>query len=479
MFNLLKEAEFSLPANQVEKKASKSNRLLLGTMFVALGVTATVIGTASIRYRLTNIVVDNVAINGRIVRLTSPTNGSIEAFYAKPGVTVKSGQVLVRVNTQPTIQEQNQAQQLTLQLQRAQDERMRWQLEHSQLVGEVQSYAAQLVGARQSLNLFQNQLQTLQNEFVSVQGVDIKLSLETVNQQQAAVDAAVAKATSNLADYQRYQKLWQEGAVSQQQVDQLRFAWKSADAEVKQKQAILRSAKASLNASQKGVAFSNQDHLADSLSDRRAKLLQAIQQQQILVNTLEAKITSAKQQINRSQKLSENPPMVSFEKKIAKEPQFQTITAPFAGVVYSTEREQGEQINQGQPVLTLLDCNDLWLETVIKAEVDCNDLWLETVIKAEDASHIDTQKPVKVKFTNDGQTVSGEVDIIQPISSIQGIEERSKLMQVQALLPTIPPNLVGKNLARVTVKMPPPPAHTQSQRFCGLGQAASLTFSKK
>jgi multidrug resistance efflux pump len=464
MFNLLKEAEFSLPVNQVEKKASKSNRLLLGTMFVALGVTATVIGAASIRYRLTNIVVDNVAINGRIVRLTSPTNGSIEAFYAKPGVAVKSGQVLGRVNTQPTIQEQTQAQQLSLQLQKAQDERMRWQLEHSQLAGEVQSYATQLVGARQSLDLFQNQLQNLKNEFLSVQSVDIKLSLETVNQQQAAVDAAVAKATSTQADYQRYQKLLAEGAVSQQQVDQLRFAWKSADAEVKQKQAILRSAKASLGASQKGVAFSNQDHLADSLSDRRAKLLQAIQQQQILVGTLEAKIASGKQQLNRSLKLSENPPMVSFEKKITKEPEFQTITAPFAGVVYSTEREQGEQINQGQPVLTLLDCNDLWLETVIKAE---------------DASHIDTQKPVKVKFAGDGQTVSGEVDIIQPISSIQGIEERSKLMQVQALLPTIPPTLVGKHLARVTVKMPPPPAHTQSQRFCGLGQAASLTFSKK
>lgn len=464
MFNLLKEAEFSLPANQVEKKASKSNRLLLGTMFVALGVTATVIGAASIRYRLTNIVVDNVAINGRIVRLTSPTNGSIEAFYAKPGVTVKSGQVLGRVNTQATLQEQNQAQQLNLQLQRAQDERMRWQLEHSQLTGEAQSYVTQLVGARQSLGLFQNQLQNLQTEFLAVQGVDIKLSLETVNQQQAAVDAAVAKATSTQADYRRYQKLLAEGAVSQQQVEQLRFAWKSSDAEVKQKQAILRSAQAALSASQKGVAFSNQDQLADSLSDRRAKLLQAIQQQQILVNTLEAKIASVKQQLIRSQKLSENPPMVSFEKKIATEPQFKTIKAPFAGVVYSTEREQGEQINQGQPVLTLLDCNDLWLETVIKAE---------------DASHIDTQKPVKVKFTGYGQTVSGEVDIIQPISSIQGIEERSKLMQVQALLPTIPPNLVGKNLARVTVKMPPPPAHTQSQRFCGLGQSASLTFSKK
>ncbi|MBD2357070.1 HlyD family efflux transporter periplasmic adaptor subunit [Tolypothrix sp. FACHB-123] len=465
MTDLLKDKEFLIPADTVEKNSGKSNSLLLAAMFVALGATATVVGATSIGYRLTNIVVENVAINGRIVRLTSPINGTIQAFYAKPGVAVKSGQVLGRVNTQATFQEQNQTQQLNLQLQKAQDERVRWQLEHSHLAGEVQSYATQLVGARQSLNLFKNQLQNLENQYLAVQGVDINLSRETVNQQQAAVDAAIAKATSAKADYQRYQQLLAAGAVSKQQVDKLRFTWESAAAEVKQTQANLRSAQAVLNASQKGVAFSKQDRFADSFAERRAKLLQAIQEQQIHVNTLESKLASGKQQLNHSLKVSQNKPnQAIFTKEIGNIPQFQAITAPFTGVIYSTEREQGEQVNQGQPVLTLLDCNDLWLETVIRSD---------------DASRIDTQKPVKVKFAGETQILSGEVDIIQPISSIQGIEERSKLTQVQALLPTIPANLVGKPLARVTVKMPPPPAHTQSQRFCGLGHTATLTFSKK
>ncbi|MEH2359107.1 HlyD family secretion protein [Nostoc sp.] len=465
MVNLQTEQELLIPSNLLAKNSDKSNRFLLGTMFVALGATATVLGAASIKYRLSNIVVDNVAINGRIVRLTAPTNGSIQAFYAKPGVAVKSGQVLARIHTQPTLQEQNQEQQLRLQLEKSQDERIRWQLEHSQLLGEVQSDTNQLVAARQSLDLFKNQLQTLENQYTALQGVDIKLANETVNQQQAAVEAAVAKATSAEVDYQRYQELLAEGAISRQLVEKLHFSWKSADAEVKQTQATLRSAKAALNASQKGVAFSSQDNVRDSLSQQRTKLLQAIQQQQAIASTLEVKIVSGKQQLKRSVDLSQNrPTLASLDKKIPSTPQLQAITAPFAGVIYSTEREQGEQVNQAQPVLTLLDCNDLWLETVV---------W------ADDASRIDTQKPVKVKFAGSAQTVSGEVDVIQPISSIQGIEERSKLMQVQALLPTISPNLVGKPLARVTVKMPPPSAHTQSQRFCGLGQAASLTFSKK
>ncbi len=69
--------------------------------------------------------------------------------------------------------------------------------------------------------------------------------------------------------------------------------------------------------------------------------------------------------------------------------------------------------------------------------------------------------------------------MIQPISSVQNLEEKSKLQQVQALSPTIPPNLIGQSLARVTVKIPAITTNNQSQRFCGLGQSARLTFARK
>ncbi|WP_323808636.1 HlyD family secretion protein [Nostoc sphaeroides] len=140
------------------------------------------------------------------------------------------------------------------------------------------------------------------------------------------------------------------------------------------------------------------------------------------------------------------------------------MSAPFAGVVYSTEHEQGEQVTNSERIMTLLDCNNLWIEAVVRAD---------------EASRIDTKKPVNVQIRGYSKTITGEIDLLQPISSIQGIDERAKLMQVQALLPTIPPTLVGQPLTRVTVKIPPPPGHTNSQQFCGLGQSARLTFSNK
>jgi multidrug resistance efflux pump len=191
-----------------------------------------------------------------------------------------------------------------------------------------------------------------------------------------------------------------------------------------------------LSASQKGVALSNQSSLGGTLWDQRSKLLQAIQSQEMLVSTLEAQVASGKQQLNQAQSLYKNrPSLAQSSKNLQGYPQVQDVSAPFAGVVYSTEREQGEQVTQSQPILTLLDCNELWVETVVSAD---------------QASSIDTHKPVSVQLAGYSKTVPGEVDLIQPISSIQGIEERSKLMQVQALLPAIRPKLVGQPLVRVT-----------------------------
>ncbi|MEW6498263.1 MAG: HlyD family efflux transporter periplasmic adaptor subunit, partial [Cyanobacteriota bacterium] len=383
------------------------------------------------------------------------------AFYAEPGALVKSGQVLVRIGIERTPQEE----QVRLQTERSQDEQIRTQLANVQLQGEVQTSATQLAAEKQSLDALRNQLQSLDIQYQAVQRVDMQLATQELRQKQADVEGAIAKATAARTDYDRYHSLLSAGAVTKQQTEHLRFLWESAEAQVKQAKAALSSAQASLEASKNGVSLSPQNSLGSSLADQRSKLQQAIQSQEMAVKTLEAQVASGYQQVKQAKSLYQNHSSPGTESKqpayFAKE---QKVSAALTGVVYSTERELGERVNQSEPILTLLDCNDLWVETVVRAD---------------QASGIDTQKPVSVQLIGSTETISGEVDIIQPISGIQAIAERTKLMQVQALLPAIPPKLVGQALARVTVRIPPPPQHMQSQQFCGLGQAARITFSKK
>jgi multidrug resistance efflux pump len=444
----------------IKKQLKFLQRMGLGTFFLSLAGATVVAGGLTVKYRLTHLVVDNGLVNGRLTRLQAPIGGSIKAFYARPGVLVKTGQVLARIGIQRTPQEEAQ---VRLQLERSQSEQIRSQLESSQLVGEVQSNTTKLATARQYLDFLHKQLQSVENQYDALRQVDVQVASEAVSQQKAVVEAAVAKAAVSRLSYERNQNL----GLSMHEAEKLRFAWESAEAEVRQARAALSSAQASFNAAKKGVALSNRNTIETTLSDQRMKLLEAIQSQVALVSNLEAQVASSNgQQFKQAQSLYKNRlALISKHIDTEREQQVREVLAPFTGVVYSTKSEQGEQVIQSQPILSLLDCNTLWIEAVVRTD---------------EASRIDTQKPVRVKLTDSSEIVPGEIDLIQPLSSIQGIdEERSKLMQVQAFPPAIPSTSVGQPMTRVTIRIPPPPAQTQSQRFCGLGQSARLTFSKK
>lgn len=463
MIEVPKSRESVEKFTEKEQKRGSWLRLLVGAGMLSVGAVAAALGVTSIGYRLTHIVVDNGLINARIVRLQAPVSGDIKALYARPGSLVKRGQLLARINIERTPAEE----QVRLQLQRSGDEQIRSQLEQVQLAGELQTNSAQLAAAKQSLIFLRQQLQGVDNQYNAVQGVDVSIARDAVSQQQAALDVAASKAASARADYERYRKLELDGAISAQKAEQLKYDWQSAQAEVARAKASLRSTQTALNAATNGVGLRNQNNIGGSLTEQRTQILQSIQAQSVLVNTLEAQVASANTRLKQAQTLYKNRSLLWGDRQQyinRAQQQFQVLLAPFIGVVYSTEREQGEQVNQLEPVLTLLDCNDLWIESVVRAD---------------EASRIDTQKPVSVHLNGYSEVVVGQVDLMQPISSIQAIEERSKLMQVQALLPAISPTLVGQALTRVTVRIPPPPGHNQSQQFCGVGQSASLTFSKK
>jgi EAL domain-containing protein (putative c-di-GMP-specific phosphodiesterase class I)/multidrug resistance efflux pump len=431
-------------------------RLLKGAGFVLLGLAAVGAGIASISYRLNHINVNNGMLNGRTVRVQAPTDGKLEAFYARPGVKVNAGQVLARIGIEPPESDLG-----LLRLEQSQTEKQaRNQLDNLELQGEIQTKSVQLAAAKQSLSALNDQLQNLERQNQTVQQVNVQLASETVNQQRAVVEAAAAEASAARSEYERYRKLVAEGAVSQQQTDEARSAWQSAEAEVKQARAALRSTLTELNASKNGIPIDGQN----DLPRERTRLLQTIQEQEELVKTLETQVASGKRQLQQAQALSGDRTLPA---DVAEEPAgelVREVSAPFTGVIYRTEREQGERVSESEPIVTLLDCNDVWVETVVSAEV---------------ANRIDPEKPVNVNIAGSSKTLTGEIELIQPLNRDEGITNQSQLRQSQALTPVIPPKWQGQLLSLISVKIPPPPQYTQSQQFCGLGQSTELTFGKK
>lgn len=611
MTTLLKPLE-RLP--EVEKRSpdrrppEMRQRAIKAAAFLSLGAVTVAGGIAVVGYRSTHLAIDNGTINSRIVRLRSPIDGEIQDFYAQPGVWVQSHQVLARIQrslsqeqTLLKLQESVKTDEakleaakqlldtLDLQLQTldtregdlqaadttlasgevsqqqallnaaiartaaARENYIRYQealnggLDVAMVSGDVDRYRAELDSAIAEANTARTNYQRHQQLLGS--GMDVDIASGSVAQKQAELDSAEATAEAAYTDYQRYISLLDSGAISAQQVDRAKAAWKAAEAEVRRSFAALDIANATLNATESGVAINSRDipevvsqegvdqlqtewetaeakvvqaqaaleeaqatvaaaergvsldgsavsserveqlksewdaaeaevarlqaaldgaqttlvasqsgmptgqyHTTKTnLQAQRLELLQKIQEQTNLVATLTTQLGQNKLQLQNAQ----SP--YSDKQKLE-------IAAPFTGVVYQTERERGEKLNESEFVLSLIDCNDVWVEAIVNAK---------------QASRIDANKPVRVRVEGYGEKLTGEVALMQPVSSIQAVEERTRLMQVQALAPAIPPNFVGQPLTRVTVKIPPPPNAEQSMQFCGVGQATRLTFKQK
>lgn len=404
-----------LEALSLERKPSLVHRLTIGTVFLSLGLVAMTVGLGSIAYRLTHITVDSGLVNGRAVRISSPVDGEIQAFYARPGIKVNSGQVLARLAPTATLESDT-----------------------SQIEEEIQTKTAQISATQQSINLLNQQLQSLAQQDRLIQRVNVTLASNNVSGYRAAVDAAIAQETAARQEYQRYRSLLADGAVSKQQVDQLEANLNEARATVSQARAELKSAQASRGAVTEGITL-NQNN---SLQPQRFNLLREIADHTANISTWQVQVNTLKGQLKQAQ---------SADKTAT-----QVISAPFSGVIYNTDYDEGELVARPATLMTLLDCNDLWVETLMSAE---------------EAKQVDSAKPVRVQLAGEKSTLVGEVELVEAITPAELAKD-----QAQALAPALPAHLVGIPLAKITVRLPQVPQQGRSQQFCGVGQLAKVTF---
>lgn len=437
----------------------RSRHVLLGMLFILLGAGTAVIGSTSIMARLTNVVVDNGLLNGRTVRVHSSIDGEIEAFYAQPGAMVESKQVLARISNNPSPQTEERI----LQLEQSQQGMLRQaETDTLKLESQLQTSEVELATTKESLALLETMLADLSRRDQSIRQVDVAIGVEAIDEQEAIVRAATARAAAAQSSYQRYQNLLDQGAVTAQETEQLRLEWVASEAAVDESESVLRSLQTAVQASRQGTVRSNRNNLLGGmLSDQQNSLLQSIQGQRATINRLEAAIAGLKQEINQRQNQMQNllAPAADL-RDLYDTYQTHEVVAPFTGVVYRTDYEQGEQISQNVPVLTLLDCNDLWAEAIVTART---------------AQQIDLDEPVKVHLMGQDEPIAGEIDLIQPISGSGG---QAAAPQVQALNAVVPPRLAGEPLTRLTVRIPPPPEYAQAQQFCGIGQPVRLAFQR-
>ena len=422
-----------------DKEISPWWRGLIGLAYISVGVLAVGAGLASISYRLTHVTVDSGLINGRAVRIQAPVDGTVHSFYARPGARVRAGQVLAQLmpmsldNNAVLVADTVSTDQLS-----------------------TQALEIRFVSAQQTLELLNQQLQELDRQEQIVEGSTLTIAAETVGYADAAVTAAISQETAARNKYERFSQLLAQGAVSEQVVDELEADWRSRQAAVQQARSEQSIARIEADALAQQAPL--QSTLKDLQSQQR-RLVEEIQQQtrQAELLALELQQRSPETVSVVGQTVADTPSSLVPTADTALNSSLIPLVAPFEGVVHITHHDAGEQVNRPTALLSLLDCNVLWVETLVTAD---------------QANRIDTSKPVRIQYGGQSETLIGEVEFVTAISTSELTKARS-----EALIPAVSSQLAGQPLARVRVSMPQTQIQEEAYRFCGVGESAKLTFA--
>ena len=283
-------------------------------------------------------------INGEITFVRSPIPGELQLQNEKMvlGSKLKRG---TRIGTIESTVENPRVSVLTV--------------EKQQLETSLHNVRRQLSGVKRQIqnrtklsNLFKQQTgiqKTLQSDYAR----------QEIEQYQSEIAHARAEEKVALADAQRFASLAEQGAVTISEADNEIARAQQASAMAKQAQAKIDRAKLKLEATEAGLQLEG----TRTLSYPETRVFE-----------LNVELTDLRQQ---KRNLEEQIQSIQSELLVTSEElqvqQNVSITAPTTGVIWSIDSQPQEMVEANQPIIQLLNCQNLWIDAFIQ-ETDANKL---------------------------------------------------------------------------------------------------------
>jgi HlyD family secretion protein len=258
--------------------------------------------------------------------------GRIEFVAVREGDAVKTGEVIVRLE----------------------DDEIQAQLQAAE--AGIKASQEQQIQAQIQIEVIRNQILEAQLSLQQSQGdafgriSQAQSNVAAAEAQLAAAQAQVtqAEAEQKLArlNLDRYGQLLQEGAINQQQYDQVQTAEETAAAALLARQAAVTVAQKQVDAAQ-GLLV--QAKTADLNPQIRQAQVDSLQRQ---LNQAQSSLIAAQAATDQAQ---------AQKQQIAAQLAYLTVLSPIDGVVTARTVEPGVVVTAGKTLLTLLDLNTVYL----------------------------------------------------------------------------------------------------------------------
>jgi RND family efflux transporter MFP subunit len=397
------------------------------------------------------------------VNIPTELGGIVDQITVRVGDRVEADQDLLHLN-QDKLNIQLKQTKASLEAARANYQQLKNGASQEELNRAQASYEqaqASLEGARSNLELMEEMFKDKIN--LKQQLTSAESQLANAEQQLASARESYNQTEINFEqaerEYQRMQYLFEEKVITEKQFEGAESQYKNAKSALNSAQIGLEQAKIGLNTAKQSYdlteqTFNNPTQLKQQLESARSQVKSAEAGLAVAEANLEqVKKGATQEQLNaslaqvKSTEAGLEQTNLSLENSIVK--------SPIKGIVSAVRTEEGEIISPGQPIITVIDVDQLYLEVsvtaatmsrlkegdqvrIIPEAIKDEELTAEIETISPEADQASKSFPVKMLLDNSAHNIkpgmfgdavfsvqSAENTLVLPISAIVNFDSRA------------------------------------------------------
>jgi membrane fusion protein (multidrug efflux system) len=389
-------------------------RVILPSIALAIGaIFGLVKGIDYLRYSMKHVTTDDARVKGRMVSVSPEVSGMVKVLRVDEGHVVKAGDVLLELNdTTYRLQlEEAQAQAEMIERQ-LQEDKKEYTLDIRRSDDQILQARAELL-AKQSALAEERAALGLETEQTRNQLVEAEAALKEAESMVKETQGQVRTVTSN---WERKQALFNEGIVPAGDRDQAHDAVTQVQARYSAMQERVAQLRARLN-----NALTAQKRI--QLRERKVQTLEAE------VEKAQANVRLVQTEAERSKIRQDKLPILEARLKEAHAKvervrqglQDTVLRSPIDGVISRKRVEEGQLVQNGQPVLVISDPKDVWILANIK-ESYIRDVAVGKPVDIAVDAYPDRRFTGKVETI--GAAAISEFALFPPTGSFTKVEQR-------------------------------------------------------
>ena len=392
--------------------------------------------------RVTSVVASKAFVNGRIVTITAPLNGQVQANKTlDSGMSVTSKQLLLQVNEPTSNSQLLQNLKFDLFGDKAKLEALEGKIKEVATSGTQQIERATFQAQQVSLT------QSESENSLTPSNID---RLGEQNIKQAELELRVAQGHEQVAKskYEKYNFLANQGAMSAFSVQEVLNNWKVSQEQVEAAKLKIDTARISLREQEK--AHNNKAKLERNKASVNTNIVDA--------NPELTELKKQKTELQISIQAKEKA-LTQAEKSPISQKSF-PVLASSSGTLWEVMVQDGEQVRAGQPLLKQLNCQQLWVDAFVNID---------------SLKRIQIGSPAQIEVYGSELKLNGKVKTIR-----SSLSNEQKIGQDVAVNP---PDLQNQQMAQVRIELQNPQElinnKQSSAQFCQVGQVAKVNIGQE